>query len=68
MIVGNERYQFERGWTVTVWVDAPADWNAERVREEVDAVLGGARLRTDLTLTLNTVHTPKPEKGLNDEK
>ncbi len=65
MIVGKERYQFERGWTVTVWVDAPADWNAERVREEVDAVIGAA---DQPGLTLNTVHTPKPEKGLNDEK
>ena len=59
MITGEERYQFSRGWTVTVWVDAPADWNAERVREEVDAVLGGDH--RPLTLTLNTVHTPKPD-------
>ena len=30
-----------RGWTVTVWIDAPDDWNAERVREEIDAVFRG---------------------------
>ncbi len=56
------------GWTVTVWVDAPADWNAERVREEVDDLLGDSTHESDGSpLTLNTVHTPKPEKGLNDE-
>ena len=54
------------GWTVTVWVDAPADWNAERVREEVDSILGDQPAHRS-PLTLNTVHTPKPEKGLNDE-
>ena len=57
------------GWTVTVWVDAPADWDAERVREAVDSAFtdSGTWNRDAEALELNTVHTPKPEKGLNDE-
>ena len=55
------------GWTVTVWVDAPDDWNAERVREAVDSAFTDWPDRAAEALTLNTVHTPKPEKGLNDE-
>jgi len=47
----------KNGWIVTMWVDAPEDWNAERVREEVDDVIGKA----DSWLTLNTIHTPKEE-------
>ena len=53
-----------KGWTVTVWVDAPDDWNAERVRQEVAAIIDDA---DQPGLTRNTVHTPKPEKGLDDE-
>ncbi len=55
-----------KGWTVTVWVDVPDDWDAKEVRQEITKRVrhtgpGWTRLH------LNTVHTPKPEKGLDDE-
>lgn len=50
------------GWTVTVWVDAPDDWGAERVREEVDELLGDSTHESDGSpLVLNAVYTPKAE-------
>lgn len=55
------------GFTATIWVDVPEEWGAERVREEIDAVFrGDTRYDEDSPITLNTVHTPKPDKGLND--
>ena len=52
-----------KGWTVTVWVDVPDDWNAERVREEIDALLAKDTYEADESpLVLNTVHTPRPDR------
>ncbi|KKM03830.1 hypothetical protein LCGC14_1770530 [marine sediment metagenome] len=48
----------DQGWTVTVWVDTPGEWNAERVREEVDTIV---RYGWGGKVKLNTVYTPKRE-------
>ena len=55
-----------KGWTVTVWVDAPDDWNADQVRAEVAKLIRQDRPGWASVL-LNTVHTPKPDEleGVN---
>ena len=45
-----------KGWTVTAWFDAPDEWNAARVRDEIATMID-----RDELVTLNAVHTPKPE-------
>ncbi len=46
-----------KGWIVTAWVDAPDDWDAEKVRQEFADVLDDA---DKPGLVRNTTYTPKP--------
>jgi len=49
----------KKGWTATVWVDVPEDWDAHDVAYELKRIMRGSVITE---LKLNTVHTPKPEK------